>query len=69
MKAKAKTVAITRWGKTICSLCVSDADEVAVITDPENNVRLMEEQKIAVVRADELKGTEKCAICGKKIEA
>ena len=69
MKTKPQAVAITRWGKTICPRCVSDAEEVAIIQNPDVNARLMEETGIAVVRPADLKGGEKCAMCGAKIEA
>lgn len=67
MKPKPRVLAITRWSKTICPRCVSDAEEVTIMQDPDSNIRLMAESGIGVLRPADLRGGEKCAMCGTKI--
>ncbi len=61
-------VALKRFGRLFCKRCLTEAAEVEAWTDPQNAGRLMEELGISLLRANELTGGEKCAVCQAKIK-
>jgi len=69
VSANAKAVALVRWGRPICPGCARSSEEVAILTDPDASTMLMRELKIDVLTGDQLKGGEKCGVCGARIEA
>ena len=60
-------VAIKRYDKMFCSRCLTDSVEREIWENPELSSRLMQQNDISVVHSGDLKGREKCDVCGSKI--
>ena len=70
MNTGATVVALRRKGGMICRSCVlhsGEASELEIITSPDHNPKLRMEEGIEIICAADLKGHEKCTLCGRKI--
>jgi hypothetical protein len=62
-----KVVAILRYNRMFCRKCLTDAAEREAWDFPHLAKKIMSQFSIGLVRENDLKGGERCAICSDKL--